>query len=467
MKKSNTQKTKVDVAVIGAGTAGLVARNAAEKEGASVLLIAQPPHGTTCARTGCMPAKLLIAAADAAHGVRQAPLFGLKTTLRVDGVKVMRRLRKERDRFVSYVLADIRQLKKSGKLIEGKARITGPKTLEVNGRSIHAKALVMATGTTAFIPPEYQHVKKSILTNETFFELRRLPRRLLIVGGGLIALETGQALARLGTQVTIIGRSGRVGPVQDPVILKTAEKIFSDEFEFYSNHELMDVRKTAKGVRVKFKDSRGRVHQGTYEKILMAAGRHPRLSGEDLCLLGLKPAKRGYPAIDPETLRAGKSGVFFAGDATGERQVLHEASHDGRAAGINAAHYPKIRRFKRPVALTVLFTDPEIAMAGKTWDALKGRKIKIGENDYESQGRATIMGVNRGKVRVYADAKTGKLLGAEMIGPRMEHMAHFLALAIERGLSAEDVAHLPYYHPTLEEGLQTALRRLARQTAKK
>ena len=159
-----------------------------------------------------------------------------------------------------------------------------------------------------------------------------------------------------------------------------------------------------------------------------------------------------------ETMQIGQSHVFIAGDVNNDRPLLHEAADEGRIAGNNAGHYPNIEPGFRSSPLAVVFSDPQIAMVGSTFKDLAGQNIVVGEVSFENQGRSRVMLKNQGILRVYADAVTGCFLGAEMFGPRAEHLAHLLAWAHQSGLSIEAMLQMPFYHPVIEEGLRTALR---------
>ena len=466
-KGKKVRKIKVDVAVIGAGTAGLNARRAAEKLGASTVIVDKGPLGTTCARVGCMPSKLLIAASDAAHHIDQAKYFGLNASLRVNGAKVLERVKKERNRFVGSVLKSTQALQRRGKLIKGKVRFLDSHTFAVGSVTIQAKTIILATGTSPKIPKDYQPFKHRILTNESFFEQKRLPKSVLVVGTGLIGLEIGQALHRLGVKVTILGRRQAAGPIHDPVVLKRAIQVFSSQLDFYPGHKLERIAETTKGVRIRFRDKHRKVHSGIFERILIAAGRESNLDHKEMNRIGVPLDRKGYFKVDQRTMQIPGSHFYFAGDVNGSRQVLHEAAYEGEIAGTNAAHFPYTKEYVRNTPLVIVFTDPQIAVVGKAWEGLNSKKISIGEVDYSKQGRAQIMCVNEGIVRVYGDNRRRTLLGAEMLGPRMEHMAHLVAWAIEQKMTVDKLLQMPFYHPVLEEGLHTALSNLVSRLNKK
>lgn len=452
---------KVDVAVIGAGTAGLFARHYAAKAGARTIILDPGPLGTTCARVGCMPSKLLIAAAEAAHAARHAGAYGVKARVSVDTVQVMKTVRKGRDNFVGSMAEEYRELRKKKLLLDERAVFTGPRTLLAGENTIEFKAAVVATGSVTVVPEPYRAYPDFLLTRENIFELKKLPASVLVVGAGLIGLELGQAMARLGTRVTVLGLDRLAGPLTDPALREEAIKLFSREMDFCPHHVLTGLKREGKLLRVSYRDASGKARSGRFEKVLMAAGQRPALDGLGLEAAGIELDDRGRPQVDPSTMRVGKSRIFVAGDADPFRPALHEAAFEGKLAGRNAASFPRVTAAARYPQMAITFTDPQLAVVGAARKELKAGSFCCGELDYREQGRAIIMNAGRGRLRVYGKKGSGLLLGAEIVGPRAEHTAHLLAWCIGRGLTVAELLRLPVYHPVLEEGLETALQDLS------
>ncbi|MCH8308843.1 MAG: FAD-dependent oxidoreductase, partial [Proteobacteria bacterium] len=221
----------VDVAVIGAGSAGMRAFRAARAWTQSVVMIEGGAYGTTCARVGCMPSKLLIAAAESAHAVRQAPEFGVNTGgVDIDGVAVMDRVRRERDRFVGFVVDTVESLPEEQR-IRGMARFLDDHRIQVGDHTIvNAKRIVIATGSTPNYPGSFAELGDRLVVNDDIFEWRDLPKSVAVFGPGAIGLELGQALSRLGVDALMFGLGGRVGPLTDPKVMESAAQAFSAEF---------------------------------------------------------------------------------------------------------------------------------------------------------------------------------------------------------------------------------------------
>ncbi|MBY0296546.1 MAG: dihydrolipoyl dehydrogenase [Methylobacterium sp.] len=453
-----------DVAVIGAGTAGLAAWDAATREGARAALIERGPGGTTCARVGCMPSKLLIAAARAAHEARGAGLFGIEVPqVGVDGRAVMRRLRAERDRFVATIRAGLGRVPEDLR-VAGEARFTGPATLLVDGRvEVRANAVVIATGSSPSLPPSLAGVAGRVLTTDTLFESEDLPDSLAVLGAGPVGIEIAQAMTRLGVRVTVFDPAQTIGGAADPAVAASAEAIIGREVDLRLRTEVTQASPDGEGIRLHWR-SGGETGSAAFARVLAAAGRPPNLADLDLGRAGLDLDASGRPEIHPHSLQCGQAPLFIAGDANRLRPVLHEASRQGRIAGRNAARFPRVEAPAPWPAFALVFTDPEMAAVGCAFDPEAARDWLIGEVSFADQGRARVMGRNAGLARIYAQPD-GRLIGAEMVGPGVEHLAHLLAAAIQEGWTARRLLDRPYYHPTLEEGLTTALGALASREA--
>lgn len=444
-----------DVAVIGAGTAGLSAEHHARKAGARTLLIDEAFAGTTCASVGCMPSKLLIAAADAAWSISHAASFGVNGQAEIDGPAVFRRLRSERDRFVDGVKRSIAKIPEDIR-VTARARFTDPGELALDdGRSVAAGSVVIATGATPAIPDAFEDVSDLILTNQNIFELEDLPASVAVIGAGPVGLELGQALARLGVWVEIFDRGTAVAGLQDEKVSNRLHDILCAEIAIHLDVE-PQVERDGESVRVTTED-----RSRTFDRILIAAGRPPNLQPLDLGAAGIATDDRGLPEIDRETMQVGDSAVFVAGDANGNLPVLHEAAHEGTIAGQNAARFPDVTRFARHVPLAISFTRPESATIGEVPDP-DDTDHACAEASFDDQGRARVEARTGGLCRIYARRSDGRLTGASLCAPDAGHLAHLLAWAIEAEMQVADVLGMPFYHPTLEEGLKPALRKLCK-----
>jgi len=455
---------ETDVAIIGAGTAGMTAYRAVKSAGRKAVLIESGPYGTMCARVGCMPSKLLIAAADAAHAVQHAAPFGVRIDgqTRVDGRQVMDRIKRERDRFVGFVLESINAMPAEEKL-RGRASFLSDNLLQVGDNvQVKAASTVVATGSAPFVPDMYKPLGDRLVVNDDVFSWDDLPRRVLVVGTGPLGLELGQALARLGVEVSVLGRGDGLGGISDPVVKASALGAFQAEFDLRLNTEVLEAVRKGDEVEVRFASKESEETTARYDYVLMAAGRPPVLEGLQLQNTSAKLDDKGMPRLDVSTLQVEGTPIFMAGDVNGTRPLQHEAADDGRVAGANAARFPDVQARKGRAPLSIVFTDPQIAHAGAFFRTLPKDAV-VGKVDFENQGRSRIMLRNRGKLRVYAEPGSGRFLGAEMVGPAAEHIGHLLAWAVQAELTVGQMLEMPFYHPVIEEGLRTALRDAAKQ----
>jgi len=457
---------QVDVAVIGAGTAGLVAYKAAKAAGANVVMVEGGNYGTTCARVGCMPSKLLIAAADIAHTVGKASAFGIHidSVIRIDGNEVMARVRSERDRFVAGVLHGMKRIAETD-LLQGQAVFVDDHTLVVGDHTrITARSIVIATGSRAVYPDSFKTLGDRLIISDDVFDWHDLPKSVAVMGPGIIGLELGQALHRLGVRVAVFGRDGRVGPLSDPEILAYSVAAFKQEFTLKPDAQITDMRREGDLVAIRHTMDNGGQQTEYFDYVLAATGRAPNVHDIGLQNTTLKLDKKGVPLFDTKTTQTesanGASAIFIAGDADNFIPLLHEATDEGRIAGDNAARFalgkavqPGLRR----APLAVVFTDPQIGIIGGGFHALKPGSFVTGQVSFEDQGRARMMLRNKGLANLYADPSSGLFLGAEMFAPAAEHLAHLLAWALQNKMTIAQILEMPFYHPVIEEGLRSAL----------
>jgi dihydrolipoamide dehydrogenase len=464
---------EVDVAVIGAGSAGLAAYSAARKSaksGSRIVLIESGPYGTTCARVGCMPSKLLIAAAEAAHMLGAAPAFGVHPGLvRIDGAAVMARVRSERDRFVGFVIDGVDRIPAADKII-GRARFIGPRTLQVDGYAIiEAGAIVIATGSTPVVPDAWKEAGARVIISDDVFDWTDLPASVAVIGSGVIGLELGQALHRLGVRVSVFARGGTVAQLTDPQVRQVAQQVMEAQLDMRFHTAIESITPHGHQLTVSSRDGAGHERSEQFDYVLAAVGRSPNLQGLGLELAQIALDARGVPLHDKKTMQCGASAIFIAGDADDERPVLPEAVDQGRIAGANAGRYPDVQKGLRRTALTIAFTEPQIATVGARHKELcvsHAGQFAVGTVSFENQGRSRVMLQNQGALHVYGELGSGRFLGAEMVGPRAEHLGHLLAWACQAGLTVAQMLDMPFYHPVVEEGVRTALQDLAKALAR-
>ncbi|WP_318514075.1 dihydrolipoyl dehydrogenase [Photobacterium leiognathi subsp. mandapamensis] len=457
----------VDVAVIGGGTAGLGSYRAAKAHTDSVVMIEGGPYGTTCARVGCMPSKLLIAAAESVHNIEKAPTFGVhpQGDIVINGREVMDRVKRERDRFVGFVLEGVDEIPAEDK-ISGYAKFLDDHTLQVDDHTIiNAKRIVIATGSRPAYPGVWNELGDRLVVNDDVFNWDDLPNSVAVFGPGVIGLELGQSLNRLGVNVTMFGLGGQVGPLTDPEVMAYANKAFNEEFYLDPNVQVESMKRVGDQVEIQYVTKSGELATILVDYVLAATGRRPNVDNLNIESTSLALDERGVPTADYYTMQTSVDSIFIAGDASNQIPLLHEAADQARIAGDNAGRFPEIRAGLRRTKISAVFTDPQIAMVGETYKEITTRLgtcgcFETGTVSFENQGRSRVMLRNKGMLHVYGEQGTGRFLGAEMIGPDAEHLAHLLAWAHQNKMTVAEMLDMPFYHPVIEEGVRTALRDL-------
>jgi len=343
-------------------------------------------------------------------------------------------------------------------MLRATARFEGPNRLVLDdGRTVEAKAIVIATGSQASLPGPFAELGNRVLTNETVFELEDLPKRLAVVGSGPIGLELAQAFSHLGVEVALFDKGERLAKLRCEKVHASLRAIVEDAMTVRLG---VDVTPETDGDKIRVKWSGKSSGEDTFDMVLAALGRPPKLDGLDLDKAGLELDDKGVPCHDRATMRCGQSAVFLAGDVAADLPLLHEASHDGAIAGRNAAALPVSISSDRHVPFSIIFTEPPVASIG---DA-EGDGAVTGSADFSDQGRARVEARDQGTLTLYAAAPEGRLIGADLVAPAGDHLAHILAWAIQNGVTASHLLEMPFYHPTIEEGLKSALRTICAAT---
>ena len=465
---SSSSEHTFDAIIVGAGSAGLAALREVRKRTDNFLVVNAGLYGTTCARVGCMPSKLLIEAANAYHRRHTFEAFGItgSDALQADLPAVLRRLRRLRDEFVAGTVHVTDEL--GGKSIAGKAQLLGPNRVQVGEEVFNTRQTILAPGSHPVLPKPWQELREQlgderILTTDTLFEQTNLGPRMAVIGMGPIGIEMAQALARLGVQVHGYATKELLGGLSDPSVNVELRQALEAELTLHIGDEATLHAAEGGGIEVQ-----SGAHRVVVDQVLVAIGRRPNLDGLGLDSLGVELDKHGMPELNSHSMQVGDLPVYLAGDANNLQPLLHEAVDEGHMAGINAmADEPKC--FQRRTPLAIVFSEPGAAVVGQGFSALQkkseedGLQYATGAVNFERQGRARAGQRNDGRLCVYADKATGRLLGAELCAPAGEHMAHLLALAVGQEMTVAGLLGMPFYHPVLEEGLRTALRDAARQ----
>lgn len=448
------KERKVDVAIIGSGSAGLFALGKVRPSGKSFVMINGGELGTTCARVGCMPSKAVIQVAEDFYRRNVFNRYGIEghEDMNLAIPEAMEYVQDLRDLFVERVLSNSTDKLPEENFIQGYARFIETGLVEIEtGERIRADRFIIATGSRPIVPLAWEHFRDRIITSDEFFELEDLPQSVAVIGLGVIGLEIGQSLSRLGLQVTGIDQLQTIGGLSDPEVATTAIEVIGKEMPLWLGRAA-DVTAASNGMlRVQAGEQSVEV-----ECIFASMGRLPNLDKLGLADIGVELDARGIPVFDPATMRIGDTPIFIAGDVTGERPLLHEAGDEGRIAGYNAISAEPVA-FRRKTPLSITFCDPNIVVVGTRFADIDPSATAVGQIQMGPVGRAIIMAKNRGLIRVYADKASGRLLGAEMACPKGENLGHLLAWCIQQQMTVGEILQMPFYHPVIEEALQAAL----------
>lgn len=459
----------VKFAIIGAGTAGNSAYRQLKKQTDSLVIINEGFWTTTCATVGCMPSKLLIAAAERAYHAKHSDEFGITAQVQIDGKAVMQRVQKERNRFTGFIQDSVDSWDENHK-ISGHAIIDANGLIQVNGECIQADHIIIATGAKAFIPNGWQQsLGERLLTSDTVFELPDLPKSLAVVGNGAIGLELSQAFSRLGVNVRLFNRTNNVASLQDEKVGRKALDCLSKELDMALQADIHSVSRDGNQVQIDYTDANGDKQQFVCDYLLAATGRHSELAKLGIENLGVQLDDKGRPKQHNKlTGQIADLPVYVIGDANGYLPLLHVAATEGYMTSqqikVQTNDNNQIDKKNAIAKLTtpigIIFSEPQIAQLGKSLKEIQdeGLEYVVGEVSFDNQGRSRVMGVNCGLLRLYVCKKSGCLLGASMVAPDAEYIAHLLTHAISHQITISDLLTMPFYHPTILEGLRTALR---------
>lgn len=450
-----------DIIIIGAGTAGQAAYKEAIKHTSNILIVNYGSWDTTCARVGCMPSKVLISVANQLHDAQALNKVGVTTHLNLDSKKIMLHIQELRNQFTQAALKDVARWNSAHK-ISGQAHFVDASTIEVNQKYYQARSFILAVGSTPSFDPQWkQELGKKLITSDEVFELEQLPQSIAVIGSGVIALELAQALQRLGVKTTIFARSRKVGTVTSPILQKMAQELLSQEIEIKFEVLPNQVQNSKDGVQIIYQED-GQEHRLVTNYLLVATGRRTLLDTLKLENINTQFADLKNLPVHPETKQLAQYPIFIAGDAHSDTPIQHEAAHEGRSAVLNCLNLEKIRNL---TPLGIVFCEPEMAIVGQNFKQLESSKVPFvtGYVSYSRQGRAQVLGKNYGALEIYVHTESRRVLGAELLMTSAEHLAHLLCWMISDDCTLDQLLEKPFYHPTLEEGLRTALKHARRQ----
>jgi len=447
-----------NLVVLGAGSAGLVSAYIAAAVKARVALVEKHKMGGDCLNTGCVPSKALIRTAKMLSYARRAPEFGLdRMDAEVDFAHVMERVQQVVARVEPHDSAE-RYTGLGVEVIEGEARVTSPFTVEVNGRTLTTRSIIVATGASPFVPPIPGLEEAGYLTSDTLWELREKPERLVVLGGGPIGSELSQALARLGVQVTQVEMAPRLLSREDPEASAYVRARFEAEgVRVLTEHAAKEVR-VDKGRKLLICDHRGASVEIAFDAILVAVGRKASVSGFGLEELGVRMTPRGTLEVDP-FLRTNFPNILCAGDVTGPYQFTHTAGHQAWYAAVNAL-FGQFRSFKVDYRVIpwCTFTDPEVARVGlnESEASEKGLDIEVTRYGLDDLDRAIADSEAHGWVKVITPRGKDTILGVTIVGSHAGDLLAEFVLAMKYKIGLNKILATIHTYPTLAEANKAA-----------
>lgn len=446
-------KTDFDVIVIGGGAAGLFAASVANALGAKILMVDKKRLGGDCTWFGCMPSKAILSAGHAAHSLKTAQNFGvrIKGSLEFNTDKVMDYVQKVVKEISTHHPPEVFE-KRGIKVIFGAIRFINKVTVELNGKLITAKKFIICTGSHPVVPPIEGLKDIKYFTNETIFDLNKLPQSLIVLGGGPIGVELSQSLARLGVKVSIVEMMDRILFREDQGVSQIIEKKLKAEgLEIFTGRKAVAFAKKGNQVLVTLEDKSGELEEISAENVLVAVGRAPNL--EDLSLENAKIEYTKKSISVNEYLQTTNKNIFACGDIVGPYMFSHVAAYQASVCVRNIL-FRKIawQRVNYSNVSWATFTDPEVSHLGLTESEAKEKykKIKVYETEYTACDRAITDSHKKGLVKVITDKK-GYILGANIVGANAGEIIQGLLVAKSLKQPLSKLGSILYIYPTLSE----------------
>jgi len=440
-----------DVAVIGGGSGGYAAARTTAAAGLKTVVIEGGKEvGGLCILRGCMPTKALLYAAEIMHLASHPEVWGIRSEVNFDFAKVMAR----KDAMIKD-FADCRaQQLNAGKFefLRAMARFVDPHTLELStGRKLTAKHFVIATGSSVAPSPVPQLNEAGYLTSDTALEITKLPRSLVILGGGAVALEFAQFFARFGVKVTLIQRSPHVLHEMDSDAAAVIEEVFRREgISVYTGTKIADARQLG-NLKEVFFEHEGEAKRALGEDIFFALGRIPNVASLALDKVGVQ-LEFGRISANHH-MQTSVPHIYAAGDCTGLHEIVHIAIQQGETAAHHIINSTTARPMDYRLLTEVIFTDPQVATVGLTEKRAHVRNIPYltAKHPFNDHGKSLIMETKDGFVKLLADPQTGEIIGGACVGPVGGELIHEIIAAMHKRMTVHELAAMPHYHPTLAE----------------
>ena len=438
---------------IGGGSAGFNAARLAASLGKRVAVVdGARKLGGLCILRGCMPSKTLLYSAEVLHLARNGASFGLR--VKSAEADMPRMHKRKREIIADFAGHRVKQLKDGNfDLLRATAKFTSPHTILLSdGREIDAAHFLVGTGSKVSVPPVTGMAATPSWTSDEVLDLDFVPRSVVVLGGGIVACELAQFLTRIGTRVCLIQRSEfllRKLPNKASEVVRQA--LVDDGIEVLTGTTLLTVKGGEGGVTVRF-SHKGRTLSRRADHLFNALGREPNTSGLGLDAAGVKTAPNGRILANRWQQTSARH-IYAAGDCCGPHEIVHVAIQQAELAARHSAGLKNLKPVDESMLLNVVFTDPQLATIGWHEKDLKQRKLPYLAASYpfNDHGKSILMNANYGYAKVFADPRTGRILGAEIVGKDAGELIHCFTTPLAMRATVHDMLRAPWYHPTLSE----------------
>ena len=452
-----------DVVIIGGGSAGYAAARTARAEGADVGIVDHGPLGGLCILRGCMPTKTMLRSSDVMSLMTRAEEFGLHpVSVRADLSAIIDRKARLIKEFADDRVRALHDARFT--LYEERAAFRSPYEIQAGAHTLTAKAFIISTGSVVSRPPVPGLEEAGYLTSDDALDLRDLPRSMLVLGGGPVALELAQFFRRLGTHVTLMQRSAHVMSQGDEDLARPVEARFREEgMTVLTNTRLHRVTRNGAQKTAHFTHE-GKEKAVSADTILLALGRRPNIDGLNVEAAQVT-VQQGTVVVD-DAMRTSQPHVYAVGDVNGLHEIVHIAIQQGEIAGWNACRPPSAsRRYDDRLRTQVVFTDPQIASVGLSEKECLDQGIPYhrASHPFDDHGKSMTLGETHGHVKLLASPEDGKILGAHVVGPEAAELIHELIAVMYYHGTVHDLVRMPHYHPTLAEIITYPAEELANQ----
>lgn len=455
--------TSYDFVAIGGGSAGFNAARLAVSLGLKTAIVDGARElGGLCILRGCMPSKTLLYTAEVLHLAQKGKTFGLKIpSARADMKAIHARKKKIIGEFAAYR----HEALTSGKfdLIRAHARFLDPTTLELsNGKRIRARRVLVGTGSKVSVPPVPGLAETPFWTSDEVLDLDFVPESVIVLGGGIVACELAQFLNRVGARVTLVQRSPNILRDHSEDASAVVQRAFVDEgIELFAGTQITQIRTERGGVAVEFTHDGKKIRRRA-RHLFNALGREPNTSSLNLAAAGVKTRPNGQ-IVTNRWQQTSAPHIYAAGDCSGPHEIVHVAIQQGELAARHAAGVKKLKPVDHSLLLNVVFTDPQLATIGRLEDDLVDADVPhlAASYPFNDHGKSILMDANYGYVKVIAEPKRGRILGAEIVGKDAGELIHCFSGPLALRATVFDLLRAPWYHPTLAEIVTYPLEEIA------